>query len=154
MRADCVIHIHCICQYFFTTVVYMSQKGLMQAGGAFRCSSGLSCFHNAWQSGSWIIYINVFEMVNMLFTIENCHSTLGSVFENRIYIFSSQTLSISLKSSGHWVHDCMGSGHSCDPSRSNEKIFRVMGGISILWSVYGGQLLCGSGWPLLCITSL
>ncbi len=27
-----------------TTVIYMSQKGLMQAGGVFRCPSGLSCF--------------------------------------------------------------------------------------------------------------
>ncbi len=30
-------------QYCNTTVIYMSQKGLMQAGGVFRCPSGLSC---------------------------------------------------------------------------------------------------------------
>ncbi len=29
-----------------TTVIYMSQKGLMQAGGVFRCLSGLSCFNS------------------------------------------------------------------------------------------------------------
>ncbi len=32
-----------VCQYFISTVIYMSQKGLMQAGGVFRCPSGLSC---------------------------------------------------------------------------------------------------------------
>ena len=33
-RAVCYTH---ICQYCITTVVYMSQKGLMQAGGVCRC---------------------------------------------------------------------------------------------------------------------
>ncbi len=32
-----------ICQYCITMVIYMSQKGLRQAGGVFRCLSGLSC---------------------------------------------------------------------------------------------------------------
>ncbi len=32
-----------ICQYCITTVIYVSQKRLMQAGGVFRCPSGLSC---------------------------------------------------------------------------------------------------------------
>ncbi len=31
------------CQYCITTVIYMSQKGLMQAGGVFRCPRGPSC---------------------------------------------------------------------------------------------------------------
>ena len=30
-------------QYCVTTVIYMSQEGLMQAGGVFHCLSGLSC---------------------------------------------------------------------------------------------------------------
>ncbi len=30
--------------YCITTVIYTSQKGLMQAGGVFRCPSGLSCY--------------------------------------------------------------------------------------------------------------
>ncbi len=32
------------CQYCITTVIYMSQKGLMQAGGVFSCPRGLSCY--------------------------------------------------------------------------------------------------------------
>ncbi len=32
-------------QYCVTTVIYMSQEGLMQAGGVFHCLSGLSCFY-------------------------------------------------------------------------------------------------------------
>ncbi len=40
-RAVCYTH---ICQYGITTVIYLSQKGLMQAGGIFRCPSGLSCW--------------------------------------------------------------------------------------------------------------
>ncbi len=35
-----------ICQYCITTVIYMSQKGLMQAGGVFCCPSGLSCIYS------------------------------------------------------------------------------------------------------------
>ncbi len=34
-----------ICQYCITTIIYMSQKGLIQAGGVSRCPSGLSCFN-------------------------------------------------------------------------------------------------------------
>ncbi len=37
-----------ICQYCITMVIYMSQKGLRQAGGVFRCLSGLSCFFQIW----------------------------------------------------------------------------------------------------------
>ncbi len=35
-----------ICQYCINMVIYMSQKGLRQAGGVFCCLSGLSCFAN------------------------------------------------------------------------------------------------------------
>ena len=37
-----MLYIYCL--YCITTVIYMSQKGLMQAGGVFRCPSGVSCW--------------------------------------------------------------------------------------------------------------
>ncbi len=40
-RGVCYTYIY---QYCITTVIYLSQKGLMQPGGIFRCPSSLSCY--------------------------------------------------------------------------------------------------------------
>ncbi len=64
------------CQYCITMVIYMSQKGLMQAGGVFHCPSGLSCWCLNWKREHDDLRVVVSKIFKLLVAIRGMKQVL------------------------------------------------------------------------------